>query len=43
MLIHRIIHLPYDGLNPAKEFGGKTREKDLAERMKKEFNLGKKA
>lgn len=29
MLIHRITHLPYKGLNPTKEFGGNTGENDL--------------
>lgn len=41
MIIHRITHLPHEGLKLAKEFGGKTREKDLVERMKKEFELVK--
>jgi len=43
MIIHTITQLPYDGLNPAKEFGRKTGEKDMAERMKKEFDLMNKA
>jgi len=34
MLIHRITHLPHEALNPTKEFGGKTGEKELVERMK---------
>jgi len=34
--------LPYEGLNLAKDFGGKTREKKLTERMKKEYKLVKK-
>jgi len=42
MLIHGITHLPHEGLNPAKEFGGKTREKELFERMKKDSELVKK-
>lgn len=35
------MHLPYKGLNSAREFGKKTGEKDLAEKMKKEFSLVK--
>lgn len=42
MLIHRITSLPHSGLNPAKEFGRKTGEHDLAERMKDKFKLVKK-
>lgn len=42
MLIHRITHLSYKGLNLAKEFCKMIGEKDLAERMKKEFVLVKK-
>lgn len=42
MLIHRITHLPHDGLNPAKEFGRKTWEKELAEWIKKDYELVKK-
>jgi len=30
-----IMHLPYKGLNLAKEFSGNTGEKDLVKRMKK--------
>lgn len=41
MLIHRIAHLLHEGLNPAKEFDRKAREKDLADKMKKEFALVK--
>lgn len=33
--------LPHSGLNPAKEFGGKTSECDLAENMKNKFELVK--
>jgi len=43
MLIHRITWLPYKGVNPTKEFGGKTREKDLAVRMKRDYGLLKKS
>lgn len=43
MFIHRITQLPYKGANPAKEFGGKTREKELADKMKKEYGLIKKS
>ena len=31
MPIHRITHLLHEGLNPAKEFGEKTSERDLEE------------
>lgn len=37
MLIHRITHLLHEGLNFAKDFGRKTGERDLAEKMKKKF------
>ena len=37
MLIHRITHLPHEGLNPAKEFGRNAGERDLVEKMKKKF------
>jgi len=40
MLIHKIMHLPHECLNPAKEFG-EAGENDLANRMKKEFSLVK--
>jgi len=43
MLTHRITHLPYEGLNPTKDFGQKTREKELAERMRKDYKLVKKS
>ena len=36
MLIHRIIHLYYKGMNPAKEFGGKIGKKDIVEIMKRD-------
>jgi len=42
MLIHKITHLPYKGANPAKDFGGNNGEKDLAERMKRDYGLLKK-
>jgi len=35
--------LPYKGVNPAKEFRGKTREKELVDKMKKDYNLLKKS
>lgn len=43
MLIHKIAHLPHDGLNLAKEFGIETSERDLVERKKKKFELIKKS
>ena len=39
MLIHRIMWLPHKGVNPTKEFGGKIVEKELADKMKKDYNL----
>jgi len=42
MLIHWIILLPHSSLNLTKEFGGKTSECDLAEKMKKKFDVVKK-
>jgi len=42
MLIHIMTQQPYKGANPAKEFGGKTREKELTDKMKKEYELLKK-
>lgn len=39
MLIHKTTQLPYKGVNLAKEFGGKTWEKDFAERMKRAYSL----
>jgi len=42
MLIHRITPLLHDSLNLAKEFSGKTSEKDLEERIKNKFELIKK-
>ena len=41
MLIHRITLLPHSGLHPAKEFGGKTSERDLVKRIKDKFKLVK--
>jgi len=35
--------LPYEGLNLAKEFGRKTGEKDLTEKMKRDYGLVKKS
>lgn len=43
MLIQRITKLWYMGENPAKEFGGKSREKELADKMKNKFGLIKKS
>ena len=43
MLIHRITKFTYKGVEPAKEFGGKRKEKELADRMKIEFGLIKKS
>ena len=43
MLIHTIKKLPYKGANEAKEFGGKTGEKDLAKMMKRDYGLLKKS
>jgi len=37
------MHLSYEGLNPAKEFVKKMREKDLAERMNKYYKFVKKS
>lgn len=42
MLVHKITLLLHEGLNPAKEFGEKTSERDLAEKLKKKFELIKK-
>lgn len=42
-LIHRITRLPYKGVNLAKEFGGKAGEKDLADKMKRDYSLLKKS
>jgi len=42
MLIHRITKLPYKGADPTKEFGGKSKEKELADKMKTEYGLVKK-
>lgn len=43
MLIHRLTHFPHEGMNPAKEFSGKTGEKELDECMKNNYQLVKKA
>jgi len=43
MLIHRITKFPYKGVDLAKEFGGKSKEKELENRMKIEFGLIKNA
>lgn len=43
MSIHKITKLRYKGAKPAKEFRGKTREKEFIDKMKKEFGLIKKS
>lgn len=43
MLIHRITRLPYQGVDPAEEIRGKTKEKQLVDIMKSEFGLVKKS
>lgn len=42
MLIHHITRFPNQGVDPAEEFGGKSKEKKLIDRMKGEFGLVKK-
>lgn len=42
MLIHRIMQLPYKSVKLAKEFGRKTGDKYLTERMKRDYDLLKK-
>lgn len=42
MLIHQIMLLSHSCLNPAKDFGRKTSERDLAKMMKEKFKLVKK-
>jgi len=39
MIIQCITKLTYKGADPAKEFGGKSGEKELADKMKVEFGL----
>jgi len=39
MLLHRIMNLLHEVLNLTKEFGRKTSERNLVERMKKKFEL----
>lgn len=41
MLIHRITKIPYKGADPAKEFVGKSLEKQLADRTKTEYGVVK--
>lgn len=41
MLIHMITNLPYKIVNPAKELGGKIKEKYLVDKMKKLYGLVK--
>lgn len=43
MLIHRIITLSYEGVDLAKEFGGKSKEKQITDKMKREFGLVEKS
>lgn len=43
MMIHRVMELPHKGVDPAKEFARKTGEKELADKMKKEYGLMKKS
>jgi len=43
MLIHKIKKLPYKGADPAKEFKGRSKEKELVGKMKIEFGLVKKS
>jgi len=42
MLIHRITKFPYKGVDPTKKFGGKIKEKELANKMKNRYGLVKK-
>lgn len=43
ILIHRITEFPCKGVDPTKEFGGESGEKELADKMKLEFGLVKKS
>jgi len=43
MLIHRIILLPYQGVDPMDDFVGKSQEKRLEDQMKRDFGLVKKS
>lgn len=43
MLIHRITKLPYKGANLANKFKGKSKEKELVDKMKNKFGLIKKS
>jgi len=43
MFIHRLMHLPHDGLNPANVFGRKTGEMGLVKYMKTTYKLVKRA
>jgi len=42
MSIHRIMKLTHKGTDPSKEFGGEIDEKELADKMEKEYGLVKK-
>jgi len=37
------MRLPYKGADPAKEFGGKSGEKELTKKMKTKYGLVKKS
>jgi len=41
MLIHKITNFPYKWMDPAKEFGGKSKEKEIADKIKTKFQLVK--
>jgi len=43
ILIHRITQFPYKGADLAKEFGGKSKDKELTDKMKTEFRLVRKS
>ncbi|MCY6524974.1 hypothetical protein, partial [Actinobacillus pleuropneumoniae] len=43
MLIRRITKLPYKGADLAKEFAGKSKEKEIMDKMTSEFGLIKKS
>jgi len=43
MFIDKITNFPHKGANLAKEFGGKMGEKELDDKMKKEYGIVKKS
>ena len=43
MLIHRITRFPYQGVDSTEDFGRKTKEKQLVDKMKSKFGLVKKS